>query len=241
MLGRSEHDAVVVGSGPNGLAAAITLARSGCSVLLIEGRETVGGGMRSSELTLSGFVHDICSAIHPLGIASPFFRSLDLGLYGLEWIHPAAPLAHPLDDGTAVLLERSIDVTMDGLGPDAESYGRLMRPLANSWDRLLEEVLGPLHFPRHLWIPAMFGLLASQSVNHLVRSKFKEVRARALFAGIAAHSIMLPDRLGSAAVGLLLGAAGHIVGWPMAKGGSQSIAEALKSHFIALGVKYAPA
>jgi len=230
-----EYDAVVVGSGPNGFAGAITMARSGCSVLMIEAKDTVGGGTRSSELTLPGFVHDICSAIHPLGIASPFFRSLDLASRGLEWIHPPAALAHPLDDGTAVLLERSIDTTAEVLGSDASSYLKLMKPIASNWDKLIEEVLSPLHFPRHPLALGTFGLKARQSIDHLVRSQFKATRARALLAGIAAHSIMPMDRAGNAAVGLILGAAGHVVGWPMVKGGSQSIAEALKRYLIALG------
>lgn len=230
-----EYDAVVVGSGPNGFAGAITLARSGCSVLMIEAKDIVGGGSRSSELTLPGFVHDICSAIHPLGIASPFFRSLDLASRGLEWIHPPAALAHPLDDGTAVLLERSIDTTAEMLGSDAGSYLKLMKPIASNWDKLIEEVLSPLHFPRHPLALGTFGLKARQSIDHLVRSQFKATRARALLAGIAAHSIMPMDRAGSAAFGLILGAAGHVVGWPMVKGGSQSIAEALKRYLIALG------
>lgn len=230
-----EYDAVVVGSGPNGFAGAITLARSGCSVLMIEAKDKVGGGTRSSELTLPGFVHDICSAVHPLGIASPFFRSLDLASYGLEWIHPPAPLAHPLDDGTAVLLERSIDVTADGLGSDARTYRKLMRPIASNWDNLIDEVLSPIHFPRHPLVLGEFGIKASQSVEHLIQSQFKATPARALFTGIAAHSIMPMDRAGGAAFGLILGAAGHVAGWPVAKGGSQAIADALQRCFVALG------
>ena len=230
-----EYDAVVVGSGPNGFAGAITLARSGCSVLMIEAKDKVGGGTRSSELTLPGFVHDICSAIHPLGIASPFFRSLDLASYGLEWTHPPAPLAHPLDDGTAVLLERSIDITADGVGSDARRYRKLMRPIASDWDNLINEVLRPMHFPRHPLVLGAFGLKASQSVEHLIQSQFRATPARALFTGIAAHSIMPMDQAGSAAFGLILGAAGHVAGWPVAKGGSQAIADALQRCFVAQG------
>lgn len=230
-----EYDAVVVGSGPNGFAGAITLARFGCSVLMIEAKDIVGGGMRSSELTLPGFVHDVCSAIHPFGMASPFFRSLDLSSHGLEWIHPPVALAHPLDDGTAVLLERSADITAEGLGSDARSYRKIMRPIVSSWDKLVEDVLRPLHFPRHPLVLSTFGLKASQSVDHLVQSRFKASRARALFAGIAAHSIMPMDRAGGAASGLVLSAAGHAVGWPMAKGGSQSMADALKHYLVTLG------
>ncbi len=230
-----EYDAIVVGAGPNGLAAAITMAQAGCKTLVVEAKDTIGGGMRSSYLTLDGFLHDRCSAIHPMGVASPFFRSLNLDAKGIEWIHSPVPLAHPLDDGTAVLLERSLDVTADGLGSDARSYRNLMSLVAGSWDKLIEEILGPLHFPRHPLALGRFGLIASQSVDSLVRSRFKPARARALFAGIEAHSIMPMDRAGGAAVGLLLGAAGHAVGWPMAKGGSQSIADAMKRCLVALG------
>ena len=232
-----EYDAVVVGSGPNGFAAAITLARSGHSVLLIEARDTVGGGLQSSALTLPGFTHDICSVIHPLGIASPFFRSLDFTKYGLEWVQPPVALAHPLDDGTAVLLRRSMDDTAQTLGPDAIPYRRLIRPIIENWDNLLNEVFRPLHFPKHPFIFSRFGLLASQSTDHFVRSHFNTVQARALFAGISSHSIMPTYRAGSAAFGLLLGSSGHAAGWPVAKGGSQSIADALKRYFISLGGK----
>jgi phytoene dehydrogenase-like protein len=230
-----EYDAVVVGSGPNGFAAAITLARSGRSVIMIEAGETVGGGMRSSALTLPGFIHDICSAIHPLGIASPFFRSMDLATYGLEWVQPPIALAHPLDDGTAVLLRRSLDDTAKDLGSDGRSYKRLMGPITANWDVLLNELLGPLHLPSHPLMVSRFGLQASQSLEHFVRSHFKTVGARALLAGISAHSIMPTSRAGGAAYGLLLGSAGHVAGWPVAKGGSQRIADALKRYFLSLG------
>jgi phytoene dehydrogenase-like protein len=230
-----EYDAVVVGSGPNGFAAAITMARSGHSVLLIEARETVGGGMQSSDLTLPGFVHDICSAIHPLGIASPFFHSLDLAAYGLDWIQPPAALAHPLDNGCAILLQRSLDDTAKNLGSDGPSYKRLMGPIADNWDALIKELLGPLHLPRHPLMVSRFGIQASQSVDHFVQSHFETAGARALFAGISAHSIMPTNRSGGAAYGLLLGTAGHVVGWPVAKGGSQRIADALKQYFTSLG------
>jgi phytoene dehydrogenase-like protein len=230
-----EYDAVVVGSGPNGFAAAITMARSGHSVLLIEARETVGGGMRSSAMTLPGFVHDICAAIHPFGVASPFFRSLDLASYGLQWIQPPVPLAHPLDDGTSVLLRRSINETANELGPDKLSYLKLMMSINYNWDNLLKEVFEPLHFPRHPFSFGHFALMASQSVDHFVQSHFKAVEARALFAGISAHSIMPTNRAGGAAYGLMLGTAGHVVGWPVAQGGSQRIADALERYFISLG------
>jgi phytoene dehydrogenase-like protein len=232
---KSKYDAVVVGSGPNGLAAAVTLAQAGRKVLLIEGNRTIGGGMRSSDLTHSGCIHDICSAAHPLGIASPFFRSLDLAKYGLEWIHSPAPLAHPLDDGTAVLLEHSLDATVKNLGEDGRNYNKLMRPLVNNWDRLLPDILGPLHFPGHPLAFSRFGFTASQSAVYTIFKNFRTRQTKALFAGIAAHAKMPLDKPGTAAFGLLLGAAGHTGGWPIAKGGSQSIAAALTRYFIELG------
>jgi phytoene dehydrogenase-like protein len=229
------YDAVVVGSGPNGLAAAITMAQSGRSVLLIEAKKTIGGGLRSADLTHTGCIHDICAAVHPLGIASPFFNSLGLASYGLEWLNPLVPLAHPLDDGTAVLLERSLMTTAENLGQDDRNYYRLMRPLVRNWDKLLPEILSPLHFPKHPLALGRFGLTASQTAGYVIFKNFRTMQARALFAGIAAHSKMPLDKPGSAAFGLLLGAAGHAVGWPLAKGGSQQIAEALRKHFIEMG------
>jgi phytoene dehydrogenase-like protein len=229
------YDAVVVGSGPNGLAAAITMAQSGRSVLLIEAKKTIGGGLRSADLTHTGCIHDICAAVHPLGIASPFFNSLELASYGLEWLNPLVPLAHPLDDGTAVLLERSLMTTAENLGQDGRSYYRLMRPLVRNWDKLLPDILSPLHFPKHPLALGRFGLTASQTAGYVIFKNFRTMKARALFAGIAAHSKMPLDKPGSAAFGLLLGAAGHAVGWPLAKGGSQQIAEALRKHFVEMG------
>ena len=229
------YDAVVVGSGPNGLAAAITMAQAGRSVLVIEANKTIGGGLRSADLTQTGCIHDICSAAHPLGIASPFFNSLGLASYGLEWLNPLVPLAHPLDDGTAVLLERSLMTTAENLGQDGRSYYRLMRPLVRNWDKVLPDILSPLHFPKHPMALGRFGLMAGQSAGYVIFKNFRTMQARALFAGIAAHSKMPLDKPGSAAFGLLLGAAGHAVGWPIAKGGSQQIAEALRKHFVEMG------
>jgi phytoene dehydrogenase-like protein len=191
--------------------------------------------MRSSDLTNSGCIHDICSAVHPLGIASPFFTSLGLASYGLEWINPPVPLAHPLDDGTALLLERSLDSTVNNLGTDGRSYNKLIRPLVKNWEKLLLEILSPLHFPKHPLALAKFGFVASQSAGYVIFKNFRTIQARALFAGIAAHSKMPLDKPGSAAFGLLLGAAGHVSGWPIAKGGSQNIAEALQKCFISFG------
>ncbi|NJN96562.1 MAG: NAD(P)/FAD-dependent oxidoreductase, partial [Anaerolineales bacterium] len=230
------YDAIVIGSGPNGLAAAITLAQAGCSTLLLEAKATVGGGMRSAELTLPDFVHDICSAIHPLGVGSPFFRRLPLADYGLEWIYPPAPLAHPLDDGTAVVQERSIEATSQTLGPDAEAYCRLMTPLVADWGKLVEDLLGPFPFPpRHPPALARFGLSALRSARGLAESRFQGERARALFAGLAAHSIMPLEKPPTASFGLVLGILGHALGWPLPKGGSQRLADALAAYFQSLG------
>lgn len=230
-----QYDAVVVGSGPNGLAAAIKLAQGGLSVAIFEAKKSIGGGLRSAELTLPGFTHDVCSAIHPLGIGSPFFRSLSLEKYGLEWIHPSAPLAHPFDDGTATLLERSIEATSLTLGYDGEAYKSLMSPLVDNWDALAEDLLGPLYFPRHPILMARFGLLALRSACSLAKSKFSGEQARALFAGLAAHSIMPLDKPITAAVGLILGTLGHVFGWPIPRGGSQKIADALAALFLTYG------
>ncbi|HEY41056.1 MAG TPA: NAD(P)/FAD-dependent oxidoreductase [Dehalococcoidia bacterium] len=230
-----EYDAIVVGSGPNGLAAAITLARSGRSVLVLEARETVGGGLRSSEITLPGFIHDIGAAVHPMAAASPFFRSIDLSPYGLELVHSPAQLAHPLDDGTAVLLERSIEATAETLGPDSRSYRELMWPLVRDWEKLIEDILGPLHFPRHPLTLMRFGTLAMQSASKLVRRRFEEDRARALFGGMAAHSILPLDRFAVSSFGLVMSATAHAVGWPVIKGGSQNIADAMVQYLVSLG------
>lgn len=228
-------DAVVVGSGPNGLAAAIELARSGLSVTLLEGEDRIGGGVRSAELTLPGFVHDICSAIYPLGIGSPFFSSLPLGEHGLEWIHPPAPLAHPLDDGSAVVLERSLLETGVHLGEDSGAYPELMGPLVEDWPKLAEEVLGPPHIPRHPLLLAGFARHAVRSAQALAGSRFSGQRARALLAGLAAHSILPLDRPPSAAVALVLGVLGHMVGWPIAFGGAARLSGALAEYFVSLG------
>lgn len=229
------HDAIVVGSGPNGLAAAIALARTGRSVLVVEGRDTIGGGLRTEELTLPGFLHDTCSAIHPLGVASPFMRSLPLTEHGVEWIHPPAPLAHPLEDGTAVLLERSLDETAAGLGADGEAWRRLLAPLVRDAEALTEGILAPPFPPRHPVAMARFGPRALRSAQELARSMFGGERARALFAGNAAHAMLALDAAASASFGLVLALLGHAVGWPMARGGSQTVADALASILRSLG------
>jgi phytoene dehydrogenase-like protein len=231
----ADWDAVVVGSGPNGLAAAITMARAGRSVLVLEAKETIGGGCRSAELTLPGFLHDVCSAIHPLGLGSPFFKTLPLHDHGLEWIHPPAPVAHPLDDGTAVVVERSIEETAAGLGPDGAAYRRLMGPLAADWDALAPELLAPLHVPRRPLAMARFGLMALRSASGFAQARFRGERARAVFAGIAGHAILPLERTATAAIGLVLGVLTHAVGWPLPRGGSRRIAEALAAHLRSLG------
>ena len=233
---RSEYDAVVVGSGPNGLAAAITLARAGCSVVVYEANATLGGGARSAELTLPGFVHDVCSAVHPLAAGSPFFKTLPLERFGLKWIQPDIPLAHPLDDGSAACLYKNADVTADQLDGDSYAYRGLMKPLARSWENLANEFLQPiLHLPRHPLTLARFGIPALCPATFLARFLFKHEPARALFGGIAAHSFLPLEAAVSSAFALVLGLAGHAVGWPIPRGGSQKISGALAGYLHELG------
>lgn len=229
------YDAVVVGSGPNGLAAAIAMAQAGWSVLVLEANEQIGGGARSAELTLPGFVHDICSAIHPLAAGSPFFKTLPLSQFGLEWVHPPAPLAHPFDDGTAALLERSFEATGATLGPDADAWRRLFEPFVYRADTVLADTLGPLRIPRHPLLLARLGLRTVWSARHIARRWFRGEKARGLFAGCAAHSVLPLEQFLSAAVGVMLAIAGHAIGWPMARGGSQRITNALAGYLRSLG------
>lgn len=235
MAKNDSYDALVVGSGPNGLAAAIVLARAGCSVLILEAEKAVGGGTRSAELTLPGFVHDICSAIHPMAVVSPLFRALPLGDFGLRWVHPLAPLAHPLDDGTAAILEHSVDETARGLGKDEGAYKALMGPLVEHADTLFPDILGPLRFPLHPLVMGRFGLHAMRSAVGLARGCFEGAAAKALFAGSAAHATLPLDQPFSSAIGLALTTVGHAGGWPCAAGGSQAIASALVGYFTSLG------
>lgn len=230
-----EYDAVVIGAGPNGLAAAITVAQAGKSVVVFEAEDSVGGGVRSAELTLPGFIHDVCSSVYPLALGSPFFRTLPLHKHGLEWIEPTAPLAHPLDDGSAVLLHRSMDQTMKGLGNDEDSYRRVFSWLANCWDGLDADILAPPHGPRHPLQFIRFGYSAIQPARRFAMDRFAGLRARALFAGIAAHSMLSLDHWGSAAFGLVLGAAAHVFGWPLVRGGAQRLADALAGYLLSLG------
>jgi phytoene dehydrogenase-like protein len=233
-----EYDAIVVGSGPNGLAAAITLARAGLSVTVLEANSTIGGGTRSAELTLPGFVHDVCSAVHPLAAGSPFFKTLPLEQSALEWIHPEIPLGHPLDDGTAACLHRDVDVTAGSLGRDAGIYRNVFNPLTRDWEKLAAELLQPmLHLPRHRVALGRFGLAAITPARFFAKTFFRKDQTRALFAGIAAHSFLPLEALASAAFGFVLGTAGHAVGWPIPRGGSQSIANALANYLRELGGK----
>lgn len=233
---RSRHEAVIVGAGPNGLAAAITLVRAGRKVLVLEAKEQAGGGLRSSStLTLPGFIHDPCAAIHPLGIGSPFFRTLPLKQLGLEWVFPPAAVAHPLDDGTALLIRGRVDATASQFGRDAGAYQALMGPFVARWPHVLAEFLGPLRMPRRPIMMAHFGALALLPASTLARRFFRQERARAAFAGLAAHAIMPLERPATSAFGLMLGMLAHAVGWPMARGGSQQIADALVAHLRSLG------
>ncbi|MCO4771975.1 MAG: NAD(P)/FAD-dependent oxidoreductase [Deltaproteobacteria bacterium] len=222
-------DAVVIGSGPNGLSAAVELAWRGADVLVLEARDTIGGGMRTEELTVPGLRHDICSGCHPMGILSPYWRTLPLSEHGLRWVKPAASVAHPLDDGPAVLLYPSVDDTAAQLGPDARAYERLMTPLLHNPEGLLSDLMGPLGVPRHPLQLIRFGLLALRSARGLAESRFAGERARALFAGCAGHSILPLERMTTAAFGLIFSIAGHTEPWPVAEGGSASIAAALAS------------
>lgn len=229
------HDARIIGAGPNGLAAAVALARAGRSVLVVEARDSVGGGTRSAELTLPGFVHDVCSAVHPLGVLSPFFRTLPLTEHGLSWVHPPVSVAHPLDDGSAVLLEPSVGAMGAQLGADAHAWQALVEPFLDRPHELFADLLAPLGWPRRPWTLARFGLLGLRSALGLARAHFRTERARALFAGCAAHAIQPLSRPLTAAVGLVFALAGHVETWPVARGGSHAITQALASLLRALG------
>lgn len=231
----NQYDAAVIGSGPNGLAAAITLAQAGRGVIVFEAAETIGGGSRTAELTLPGFRHDVCSAIHPLGASSSFFNSLPLAEYGLRWIFPPASFAHPLDGGRAVLLWPDLERTAAQFGPDQEAYLRLMGRLVTNWQAIFREIQGPLRLPRRPLLMAYFGLLALRSVTGLAKSRFRGVEARALWAGLGGHSMMSLEQPVSSAFAFGVGITGHSVGWPLAGGGSQSIVDALAAHLRSLG------
>jgi phytoene dehydrogenase-like protein len=229
-------DAVVVGAGPNGLAAAIELARNGRSVHLIEGAASIGGGTRTEELTLPGFHHDICSAVHPLALGSPFLRTLPLEQFGLELIEPAIQAAHPLDDEDAVLLLRSLEETAEGLGRDARAYRLLIGTFAEHWDRLAEMMLAPLtRPPRAPLLAARFGSRAALPAALCARLRFRTPRARALVAGMAAHAIRPLEAPGTTAFALVMLSLGHACGWPVARGGSAQITNAMRAYLESLG------
>jgi phytoene dehydrogenase-like protein len=233
-LDKVDYDAVIVGSGPNGLAAAILLQQNGLRVLVLEGKDKIGGGLRTEELTLPGYLHDVCSAIHPMAAASPFFETLPLDQYGLKYIYPDIAAAHPFDDGTAALLKKSVQETAALLGADEQTYNQLIGPIVDTWPGMAADVLGPLHFPKHPLDMARFGLDALTSATHLSK-RFKTEKAKGLFGGMAAHSIQPLSNIATSAIGLVLLTAGHLKGWPIPKGGSQNIAEALAGYFRSLG------
>jgi phytoene dehydrogenase-like protein len=229
-----DFDAVVVGSGPNGLSAAIRLRQAGLSVIVLEGKQTIGGGTRSAELTRPGFIHDVCSAIHPLAMGSPFFRTLPLGQHGLQFISPPIAAAHPILSGRTPALHFSMVETARSLAGDAEAYLALIKPLTDSWHAIENDVLGPLKFPADPLAFSRFGLRALTSSAYLAR-KFKTGEARAFWAGMAAHGIQPLTNAATSAIALVLLISAHIYNWPFPRGGSQQITNALASYFLSIG------
>jgi phytoene dehydrogenase-like protein len=226
---REAYDAVVVGSGPNGLAAAIVLVQAGLSTVVVEASATAGGGARSAELTLPGFLHDVCSTVHPLGVASPFLRTLNLPGHGVEWCEPPLALAHVLRDGSAATLSRSVSETARNLGPDEQAYLDLMSPFVERAPQLLRDILGPLRVPEAPWLLAKFGLSALPSLDGFAHRRFRNPATRALLAGMGAHAMQPLHAPATASFALVLALTGHVAGWPVARGGSQAITDALVS------------
>ncbi|RFS19618.1 NAD(P)/FAD-dependent oxidoreductase [Chitinophaga silvatica] len=233
-MATTEFDVIVVGAGPNGLAAGITLQQAGIKVLILEAESTIGGGTRTRELTLPGFYHDVCSAVHPMAMGSPFLSKLPLQDYGLKFVWSAYEAAHPLDNGTAAFLARSVEETAAALGEDGVSYTKLIKPVADNWNAIAEDALGPFSIPKHPLVMARFGLNGLRSAD-AVAKRFKTPAAKALWAGMAAHSIQPLTNLASAAIGMVLSAAGHRFGWPVPVGGSQAITDAMAAYFKHLG------
>jgi phytoene dehydrogenase-like protein len=236
LMKQTDYDAIVIGSGPNGLAAAITLQQKGLSVLIVEAKDTIGGGLRTAELTLPGFHHDICSAIHPMAANSPFFQTLPLDEHGLKFIYPEIAAAHPFDDGSAAILTKSIEETAASLGADERNYLRLIQPILTNWPQIVDDVLAPFHIPKHPIAYAGFGLKAVQPATLLAR-RFTTSKAKGLFGGMAAHSILPLTHIATSAIGLVMLAAAHLKGWPLPQGGSQALADSLASYFVSIGGK----
>lgn len=230
------YDAIIIGSGPNGFAAAITLQKEGLNTLIVEGGDTIGGGMRTKELTLPGFKHDVCSAIHPMALASPFFKTLPLDKFGLDFIYSKYAAAHPLDSGEVGILYKDIEQTAIGLGRDSKAYLNLLKPVVDKLDHILLDTMGPLRFPKHPLDLAEFGLNALVPATWNAH-RFKTEKAKALWAGMVAHGIQPLSNYATSAIGLLLMAVGNKYGWPIPKGGSQSIANALEKYYRSLGGK----
>jgi phytoene dehydrogenase-like protein len=223
------YDAIIVGSGPNGLSAGIELARRGLSVCVLEAKETIGGGARTLELTEPGFLHDVCSAIHPVGVVSPFFKSLPLERWGVEWVYPEVALAHPFDDGDVALLHQSLELTAGTLGEDGRAYAGLMRPFVERAEAFFEETLRPVRLPSHPFLMLRFALSALRSCTGLAASRFRQKKAKALFAGCCAHSVLPLEKAGTASFGMVLALAAHAINWPCVRGGSRKIVEALEA------------
>jgi phytoene dehydrogenase-like protein len=234
-LAKKSYDAIVIGAGPNGLSAAIQLARQGLSVCVLEANSQIGGGARSEQLTLPNFIHDVCSAVHPMGFISPFFKTLPLQEHGLEWIESPLALVHPFDHEPAAFLSKSIQQTAENLGQDKQAYLDLMIPFIKNSETLLTEILKPMRISKHPILMARFGLAAIRSASELANSKFKTDRTKALFAGCAAHSMVSLNKIATASFGISLAMVAHIVGWPIIKGGSQKLADCLEIYFRSLG------